>query len=318
MSLFATKSVSRIMSESEGGEHQLKRTLGATQLIALGIGAIIGAGLFSLTGVAAAQNAGPAVVVLHGHRRDRLRLRRAVLQRILLHDPGGRQRLHLRVRHAGRVDRLDHRLGPGARVRGRLGHRVDQLVGLRGFAAARVRHQSARPMDRRSVRDGGAAGRHDGAGLCEHAGRDHRLSDLLAADDRHQGIGARQRGDRGDQAGGGAGVHRGGLVLHQSGQLQAIPSAEYRRVRLLRHQRHHDGRGHHLLRVYRLRRGLDGGAGVQEPAEGHAHRHHRLAGGVHRAVPPFRRGAHRAGALHATRRGGAGCAGHRQDAVSCG
>src|SRR5260370_9981179 len=61
MSLFATKSVSRIMSESEGGANQLKRTLGATQLVALGIGAIIGAGLFSLTGVAAAQNSGPAV-----------------------------------------------------------------------------------------------------------------------------------------------------------------------------------------------------------------------------------------------------------------
>ncbi len=62
MSLFATKSVSRILAEAEGGAHQLKRTLGAAQLVALGIGAIIGAGLFSLTGLAAAQNAGPAVV----------------------------------------------------------------------------------------------------------------------------------------------------------------------------------------------------------------------------------------------------------------
>jgi len=63
MSLFATKSVTRILSEAEEGGRQLKRTLGATQLIALGIGAIIGAGLFSLTGVAAAQNAGPAVTI---------------------------------------------------------------------------------------------------------------------------------------------------------------------------------------------------------------------------------------------------------------
>ncbi len=61
MSLFATKSVDYIMAESEGGAHHLRRTLGPANLIALGIGAIIGAGLFSLTGVAAAQNAGPAI-----------------------------------------------------------------------------------------------------------------------------------------------------------------------------------------------------------------------------------------------------------------
>src|SRR3954449_8232084 len=63
MSLFATKSLERIKAESEGGEHHLKKTLGAVNLVALGIGAIIGAGLFSLTGIAAADNAGPAVVL---------------------------------------------------------------------------------------------------------------------------------------------------------------------------------------------------------------------------------------------------------------
>jgi len=62
MSLFATKSLSRLISESESGKLHLNRTLGAGSLVALGIGAIIGAGLFSLTGIAAADNAGPAVV----------------------------------------------------------------------------------------------------------------------------------------------------------------------------------------------------------------------------------------------------------------
>jgi APA family basic amino acid/polyamine antiporter len=63
MSLFVTKSIGRILAEADSGSHRLKRSLGATQLVALGIGAIIGAGLFSMTGLAAAQNAGPAVVI---------------------------------------------------------------------------------------------------------------------------------------------------------------------------------------------------------------------------------------------------------------
>lgn len=50
------------MRESEGGDHQLKRTLGPVNLVALGIGAIIGAGLFAITPIASHDNAGPAVV----------------------------------------------------------------------------------------------------------------------------------------------------------------------------------------------------------------------------------------------------------------
>ena len=51
------------MAESqETGEHSLKRALGAGNLVSLGIGAIIGTGIFVLTGAAAAQYAGPAIV----------------------------------------------------------------------------------------------------------------------------------------------------------------------------------------------------------------------------------------------------------------
>lgn len=63
MSLFARKPLSRIMSEAEGGSHTLRKELTATQLVMLGIGAIIGAGLFTLTGPAAAQHAGPAIML---------------------------------------------------------------------------------------------------------------------------------------------------------------------------------------------------------------------------------------------------------------
>ena len=58
------KSISKLVSEAEqSGEGTLKRTLSSSGLIALGIGAIIGAGLFSLTGIAAADHAGPAVMI---------------------------------------------------------------------------------------------------------------------------------------------------------------------------------------------------------------------------------------------------------------
>lgn len=48
---------------AESGQGTLKRTLGSFNLVTMGIGAIIGAGLFSLTGLAAANNAGPAVTI---------------------------------------------------------------------------------------------------------------------------------------------------------------------------------------------------------------------------------------------------------------
>jgi APA family basic amino acid/polyamine antiporter len=64
--LFARKPLDRLLAEAQGsaeGGTQLKRTLGPFSLIALGIGAIIGAGLFSRTAAAAAQAAGPAVTL---------------------------------------------------------------------------------------------------------------------------------------------------------------------------------------------------------------------------------------------------------------
>jgi len=64
MSIFATKSIERIKQEQIGqGEGGLKRVLGPGQLIMLGVGAIIGTGIFVLTGQAAAANAGPAIVI---------------------------------------------------------------------------------------------------------------------------------------------------------------------------------------------------------------------------------------------------------------
>jgi APA family basic amino acid/polyamine antiporter len=66
--LFRVKSVDWIVAESEKAEHRLKKALGALDLTALGVGAIIGAGIFALTGTAAAGSfnrpgAGPGLIV---------------------------------------------------------------------------------------------------------------------------------------------------------------------------------------------------------------------------------------------------------------
>jgi basic amino acid/polyamine antiporter, APA family len=62
-SLFRTKSIDRLLSEHEGGEITLKRTLGAPALVALGIGAVIGAGIFVRTAAAIAERSGPSVTI---------------------------------------------------------------------------------------------------------------------------------------------------------------------------------------------------------------------------------------------------------------
>src|SRR3954465_15715461 len=64
MGLWTTKSIALLQEEATTeGEHTLRRALGAWNLTLLGIGAIIGAGIFVLTGQAAAPYAGPAVVI---------------------------------------------------------------------------------------------------------------------------------------------------------------------------------------------------------------------------------------------------------------
>src|SRR5688500_281020 len=66
MGLWSRKPLDRLQNEADGvgeGEHTLRRSLSASNLVLLGIGAIIGAGIFVLTGTAAAQHAGPAIVL---------------------------------------------------------------------------------------------------------------------------------------------------------------------------------------------------------------------------------------------------------------
>ena len=130
MSLLRTKSIDALIADSEEPGQRLNKTLGPWSLTALGIGAVIGSGIFILTGTAAAGetlavpsilNAPVLDLILHGgnpgfhHRpagrgsrdfafvpacRARLQLRGALLRRTGVHDPDRRQRVHVRLRDA--------------------------------------------------------------------------------------------------------------------------------------------------------------------------------------------------------------------------
>src|SRR5476651_2367691 len=63
--IFATKSLEMLDAEAKG-ENRLRRVLGPVALTSLGVGAIIGAGIFVMTGRVAANDAGPGVLLSYG------------------------------------------------------------------------------------------------------------------------------------------------------------------------------------------------------------------------------------------------------------
>ncbi|GAA0431247.1 amino acid permease [Acrocarpospora corrugata] len=63
MAIFRTKSVEQSIADADEGEHRLQRTLSALDLTVFGIGVIVGTGIFTLTGIAAKNYAGPSVAL---------------------------------------------------------------------------------------------------------------------------------------------------------------------------------------------------------------------------------------------------------------
>ena len=143
------------IADLQGGEHGLRRVLGAGDLIMLAIGAVIGAGIFGAIGTAAAGQIGPSGEVIRFGAGPALvlsfvllglacALAGALLRRTGLDDSAGRQRLRLLVRDARRAGRVDHRLGPDPRVRRRQRRRGDLVGRLLQHAAARVQSDASR------------------------------------------------------------------------------------------------------------------------------------------------------------------------------
>ena len=92
--IFAKKDLEMLLAEM-AGEHRLHRVLGPVALTALGVGCIVGAGIFVLTGVAAADFAGPSIIISFAVAGLGLHYGRLVLRRICRNGACGRQCLYL-------------------------------------------------------------------------------------------------------------------------------------------------------------------------------------------------------------------------------
>ncbi len=97
-----------------------------------------------------------------------------------------------------------------------------------------------------------------------------------------------------------------GAVYVNTRELGALHTEEHRQLRRVRLERNSSGLGHHFLRLYRLRRRLDRGAGSEEPAARHADRHAREPRHLYGALHPHVERHDGPGALQAAERRRAG------------
>ena len=128
MSVMRTKSIEQSIREGDEPEYQLKKRLSALDLTVFGVGVIIGAGIFTLTGRAAHEVAGPSIVLSFVLAALCCGLAALCYAEFASTRAGERVGLHVLVREPGRDRRVDHRLGPPARDAARLGRRGPGLV----------------------------------------------------------------------------------------------------------------------------------------------------------------------------------------------
>lgn len=124
--LLKTKSIEKLVADVEHGTKHLKRSLSAFDLTLLGIGAIIGTGIFVLTGTAAANQAGPGIMLSYALAGLACGFAALCYAEFASMVPIAGS-AYLRLCLARRDRRLAHRLGPDPRVRGRLHDGGDRL-----------------------------------------------------------------------------------------------------------------------------------------------------------------------------------------------
>ena len=238
--LFKTKSIEQLVGDVEHGGKALRRSLTAWDLTLLGIGAIIGTGIFVLTGTAAANQAGPAITLSYMAAGLACAFAALCYAEFASMIPIAGSAYTYAYATLGEL--VAWMIGWDLILEYAVGS-MTVAIGWSGYMQ-RLPAGFGITIPRRARRR--AAGGHH-----QPAGRDHRAADHGAAGGRHPRVGALQRGDGGDQAGRGAVLPRGWPHLRGAGQLAAVCAVPV-------------GRGHgrsrgRLLRLHRLRRRLDDG-----------------------------------------------------------
>ena len=288
MSVMRTKTVEQSIHEGDEPDYHLKRRLSALDLTVFGIGVIIGAGIFTLTGRAAKEVAGPSIVLSF------------VLAAVCC---GLAALCYAEFASTVPVSGSAYTFSYAS-----LGEIVAWIIGwdlllemLLGSAVVAQGWSSYL----------GVFLGHLGIDIPESVGYGSRF-DLMAfllvggahraGQHRHQGVDAGQHRPGRAEAVHRAVRHRGRHRVHQPGQLLAVHptvaagahqecagvAAHPDRARVhpdhVRPARHRVRCLARLLRLHRLRRGRDDGRGGEEPAAGPADRHHRLARHLHGAL----------------------------------
>ena len=199
-SLFRKKSLDLILADAEEPEHQMKRALGPIELIALGIGAIVGAGIFAVIGTAAAggghhDGAGPALVISFVITAIACGFCALCYAEFASLVPIAGSAYTYSYATLGRVGRLDHRLGPDPRVRDGQRGGGGLVVRLLLRAPEGARHHDPGLADHRprdGPEDAGVHGRRSPRLRRSHrlqpSGRHDHLAADLASGHRHQGV----------------------------------------------------------------------------------------------------------------------------------
>src|SRR3989449_1748636 len=280
MNLLRRKSVTELQTEALT-DHSLKRALGALNLTMLGIGAIIGTGIFVLTGTVAALNSGPAVVLsftLAGVASIFAALCYSEFASLVpmagsAYTYGYATLGELIAWIIGWDLVLEYALGA-----------VTVAIGWSGYVVSFLHDVGIDVPCALAGARGTMVACHDGTQVAAVFNLPAVI--IIGLVTTLLVIGIKESANFNNVI---VFVKVAVVLLFIVGAAHAINPVNWHPFIPppgLRVERRHDGGGDRVLRLHRVRRGQHGGAGGAEPAEGHAHRHHRLPAHLHGAVHP--------------------------------